>query len=238
MRVSDMRLYVVKGGVNLRFFFRSPRYSEDMDIDVLGGAVTTLKKNGYKILEQDGLLRALRTYGIEELILSDPDKAKHTETTQRFRLRLVTSSGEELPTKVEFSRRSDVPAQGEAPVELVSPEIVHNYQRLSFRVQHYNGQQAVAQKLDALAGRAVTQARDAFDLHLLLRAGVINRQQLARATSAATRERALKSLNTLSFADFRGQVLEFLDAETRQTVDPEQEWSNIQAELTALIEAN
>ena len=39
LKISDPKLYVIKGGVNLRFFFHSPRYSEDLDIDVLGGAV-------------------------------------------------------------------------------------------------------------------------------------------------------------------------------------------------------
>ena len=48
LKISDPRLYVLKGGVNLRFFFKSPRYSLDMDLDVLAGNVATLKKNGYK----------------------------------------------------------------------------------------------------------------------------------------------------------------------------------------------
>lgn len=50
LQISDIDLYVLKGGVNLRFFFGSPRYSEDMDLDVVAGSVATLKKNGYKIL--------------------------------------------------------------------------------------------------------------------------------------------------------------------------------------------
>lgn len=51
LKTSDPTFYVLKGGINLRFFFKSPRFSEDMDIDVLKGSVSTLKKNGYKILE-------------------------------------------------------------------------------------------------------------------------------------------------------------------------------------------
>ena len=35
LKVSDPRAFVVKGGANLRFFFGSPRYSENMDLDVL-----------------------------------------------------------------------------------------------------------------------------------------------------------------------------------------------------------
>ncbi len=41
LKVSDPKLYILKGGVNLRFFFHSPRYSEDMGIAVVGGAVQT-----------------------------------------------------------------------------------------------------------------------------------------------------------------------------------------------------
>ena len=35
-RGADKRSFVVKGGCNLRFFLRSIRYSEDMDLDVAG----------------------------------------------------------------------------------------------------------------------------------------------------------------------------------------------------------
>ena len=51
LKISDIDLYVLKDGVNLRLFFGSPRYSEDMDLDVVAGNVTTLRKNGNKILE-------------------------------------------------------------------------------------------------------------------------------------------------------------------------------------------
>ncbi len=67
LKVADASLFVLKGGVNLRFFFRSPRYSEDMDIDVVAGSVSTLKKNGYKVLE-DAALR--RTCGRTALSMS------------------------------------------------------------------------------------------------------------------------------------------------------------------------
>lgn len=30
----EKKLYALKGGCNLRFFFRSVRYSEDLDLDV------------------------------------------------------------------------------------------------------------------------------------------------------------------------------------------------------------
>ena len=39
----DKHLYALKEGCNLRFFFNSVRYSEDIDIDVHTVAVDTLK---------------------------------------------------------------------------------------------------------------------------------------------------------------------------------------------------
>ena len=105
LKLSDPSIYILKGGVNLRFFFNSPRYSEDMDIDVLAGSVTTLKKNGYKILQEAAFKRSLRLFDIEDIEINDPNKAKQTTTTQRFRFALITPAGHRLPTKVEFSRR-------------------------------------------------------------------------------------------------------------------------------------
>ena len=76
LRLSDSSIYILKGGVNLRFFFNSPRYSEDMDIDVLAGSVATLKKNGYKILQDAAFKRSLRLFDIEDIEINDPNKAR------------------------------------------------------------------------------------------------------------------------------------------------------------------
>ena len=234
LRTSDARLYVVKGGVNLRFFFRSPRYSEDMDLDVLGGAVTTLKKNGYKILSDKSLLRGLKTFGIEDIVPSDPAKAKQTDTTQRFRLRLITSAGDELPTKVEFSRR---PASSKAAtaLDLLDPEIARRYQRVAFRAQHYSGQTAATQKIEALAGRTQTQARDVFDLYLLHSAGHAQPQAIRQNCGIALRKKAQLCLESLSFADFQGQVLEFLEHETQAQYDSPRAWDDMKGILSELL---
>jgi len=135
LKISDIKLYVLKGGVNLRFYFHSPLYSEDMDLDVIAGSVATLRKNGYKILDDAAFRRNLRTYGIEDIEINDPLKAKHTETTQRFRMRLITASGDSMPTKIEFSRRNI--SADPTSIELIDPEIARFYNKLSFRCQHY-----------------------------------------------------------------------------------------------------
>lgn len=236
LKVADASLFVLKGGVNLRFFFRSPRYSEDMDIDVVAGSVSTLKKNGYKVLEDAALRRTLRTYGIVDVEVNDPDKAKHTETTQRFRMQLVTAGGERLPSKVEFSRRAPAAAGGREAAQ-VDSEIARRYQRLAFRCQHYDGTAAVVQKVLALAGRPVTQARDVFDLDVLQRGGHTRNLALQTLVSAERRAAAAANARALDFDDFAGQVLEFLDDEQRRDFDDVAAWRAMVDHVEALLGA-
>ena len=163
IKLTAPGLYALKGGVNLRFYFKSPRYSEDMDLDVFAGSVGTLKKNGYKILQEASFLRSLQVYGIDSIEINDPDKSKPTEVTQRFRVGLFTQAGQRLPTKVEFSRRTEQEQISEQLVtERIDPEIARYYRKLSFPVQHYTGEVAALQKVAALYGRQTTQARDVF----------------------------------------------------------------------------
>lgn len=237
LKVSAPNLYVLKGGVNLRFFLRSPRYSEDMDLDAVGGSVATLKKNGYKVLEDAGFRRALRTYGIVDVVINDPDKAKHTESTQRFRVQLVTESGERLPSKVEFSRREREVAPNTVELDPIDSDLARRYKRVGFRCRHYSGEAAVTQKVRALAGRAVTQARDVFDLAMLDRGGFASIDRIGRDISAATRNTALINLAALTYDHFTGQVVEYLDEAHRSEFASRKEWASMVAAVRKLLGA-
>jgi len=237
LQLSDPSIYVLKGGVNLRFFFNSPRYSEDMDIDVLAGSVETLKKNGYKILEDAALKRSLRLFDIDEIEINDPGKAKHTDTTQRFRFGLITPAGHRLPTKVEFSRRQR-DGNDHFVTELIDAEVARKYRKLAFRCQHYAGHAAVVQKVNALAGRAVTQARDVFDLAILFRGGHLPSTPFKELMSERIFEQAVDCLLGLSWDDYHGQVVEFLDASSRDEFGDKQSWESLQTLVLETLEAN
>lgn len=236
LRATAPSLLVLKGGVNLRFFHGSPRYSEDMDLDVDAHklAVGTLRKNGYKILEDQAFRRVLATVDIVELRVNDPKKAKHTETTQRFGLGLVLASGQTLPTKVEFSRRGLEPG---VRIERIDPEVARRHGRTAYSVPHYDGPTAARQKVLALAGRPVTQARDLFDLYLLDSRGAFTSADLA-AVDRSTREQAIDHALSLSFADFAGQVVEFLDEDAARTYGTPEAFESMQAAVVAQIEAD
>jgi len=155
--------YCLKGGVNLRLFFRSIRYSEDMDLDVQGVRVEKVKKTVMEILSGRGFLDSLQSFGIERVVPPDITKAKQTETTQRFKIHLL-ASGADLFTKIEFSRRG---MRGTSVVEPVPAQILRSYKMAPLLVPHYDAAAAIGQKIQALAQRNILQARDIFDLFVL-----------------------------------------------------------------------
>lgn len=237
LKLSDPSLYVLKGGVNLRFFFNSPRYSEDMDIDVVAGSVATLKKNGYKILQDAAFKRSLRLFDIEDIEINDPAKAKQTATTQRFRFGLITPAGHRLPTKVEFSRRTR--NQGDnTTLELVDPDIGRRYRKLAYRCNHYTGEAAFVQKVKALAGRAETQARDVFDLGILLRGGHAPAAPLSKRIPKQQLAQAADCLMGLTWDDYNGQVVEFLEDESKAEYGSKPDWESLQTLVLNTLDAN
>ena len=234
LKISDPGMYVLKDGVNLRFFFHSPRYSEDMDLDVLAGSVDTLRKNGYKILRDGAFKRSLLTYGIADIEVNDPAKAKQTKTTQRFRFGLITTANQRLPTKVEFSRRSNL--VDNHIKEMVDPEIARQYHRLSYRCNHYPGEDAVFQKIQALAGRPVTQARDVFDLSLLHAGGYTSSIKSNKNLTKELREKASEALISLTYDDYKGHVVEFIDTDNREHYDSPSAWEQLQETILELLD--
>jgi hypothetical protein len=235
LRATSVELFVLKGGVNLRFFHGSARYSEDMDLDVdrKKVAVGTLKKNGYKILDDAAFRRVLRTAGIVDLRLNDRAKAKHTETTQRFALTLVLASGQELPTKVEFSGRGIDP--GGIRTERIDVEVARRLARTAYYAAHYDATAASRQKIDALANRTETQARDLFDLHLLDSRGGVD-SSLLSSLGPEVRERAITNASSIEYADFEGQVLEYLEDDAAREFGSEQRFHEMRRSVLQLLE--
>ncbi len=162
---DDKRLFALKGGSNLRFFFGSVRYSEDVDIDVAVVAKGTLKNKVDRILQSPHIVGPLRSQGIEVAEFSSP---KQTDTTQRWKVGLrVAGLAVPLRTRIEFSRRDSISG---ALFEAVDREVLRPYGMTTFLVMHYATARAILQKIHALSDRNEPQARDVFDLsHLLAR---------------------------------------------------------------------
>ena len=196
-------LFALKGGCNLRFYHRSIRYSEDMDLDVRTMAPGTLRSNVDAVLDAEPFRHSLRAQELEIVAVTAP---KQTATTQRWKIALrLAGQRDTVPTKIEFSRRTLDAGAELAPVE---PELIRRYKLYPVLVQRYNATAAFSQKVAALALRSETQARDIFDLKLLMDAGA--------ASFTATRDllpAAIENAMTISFDDFTGQVVAYLEPE-------------------------
>lgn len=219
--------FTLKGGCNLRFYFKSIRYSEDMDLDVHTIARETLKKNVSNILASSSLQQTLQSRGITISSWSAP---KQTDTTQRWKASLmIAGSDVAVPTKIEFSRR-ETDANG--VIEPIDPELIQRYALFPVLCQHYEAELAFEQKVNALIHRSETQARDIFDLELLSHSAKIRKVEVASADLEKAQENAL----TVSFDDFKGQVLAYLPAEYQEYYSSDKTWNDLVAKIVDLLE--
>ncbi len=231
-KIVKTRYYVLKGGTNLRFFFNSFRYSEDMDLDVRDIDVAAMGKSVMKILESASFQDNLKPFGIESVIPPDISKAKQTQTTQRFKVHLITFAGEDLFTKIEFSRRG---FKEGVEINAVSNSILRAYKLPPILVPHYDIRSTLMQKVEALASRATVQARDIFDIYILhsqfvpdnSKKGIINNSRLKKA-----HQRVFE----VSFNQYRDTVLSYLSPEDQALYGTPSLWDEIRLKAVSFIE--
>jgi predicted nucleotidyltransferase component of viral defense system len=224
----DKEHYTLKGGCNLRFYFKSIRYSEDIDLDVKTVAKDTLKTQVTKLLEASTFERVLGTRKLEILNVTTP---KQTETTQRWKISLrVHGTTTPVPTKIEFSRRGTT---SDGQLKAIDSEIIAAYELYPILLRHYELEQAFLQKVAALAGRTETQARDIFDLDLLINKGVKTKilQQVGSVQLKTATENALN----ISYADYKSQVVAYLSKEYRQAYENVDSWNVMQERIVEFL---
>lgn len=224
--------YALKGGINLRLFFQSTRYSEDMDIDSQRVSVEKVKKTAMEILSSKGFSDSLRSFGVEKIVLPDITKAKQTKTTQRFKIHLLTQAGEDFFTKIEFSRRG---FQGAPTVESVPAQILRVYKMTPLLVPHYGAGSAVGQKIHALAQRSVLQARDVFDLFLLSSQYPASKERRPQVHKSII-EKAHDNIFLVEFAQFRDTVVAYLESQDQRTYSSATVWDEMKLKTARFLE--
>jgi predicted nucleotidyltransferase component of viral defense system len=207
-RKLEKDLYSLKGGCNLRFFLKSIRYSQDIDLDVQIIRKDTLQNLVNKILHSTPFGMVLRTQGISIGEISEP---KQTETTQRWKVKLIVLNAMSVNTKIEFSRRGITDL---LQFDAIDPLIIQNYKLTPILANHYTKEAAFKQKISALALRNETQARDLFDLYHLLRIGV-KKPQTTKEMEDQTKK-AIENALSLTYEEFLGQVVAFLPLDYQQ----------------------
>jgi predicted nucleotidyltransferase component of viral defense system len=224
-------LISLKGGCNLRFYFGSTRYSEDIDLDVVVMSRDTLKNKVERLLRSPLVAAPLRTRGLEIVEISRP---KQTDTTQRWKVGLATR-GIDLPirTKIEFSRRD---AMAGAEFQAVDPDVLRPYGLTPFLATHYTTYAAVMQKIKALAGRGEPQARDVFDLNLLLARPEAHEIELLDAEKRWL-DKAIDHALSLSFDEYASQVVAYLDPSQAELYEERASWDTMQEAVVSRLEA-
>jgi len=230
--------FSLKGGVNLRFFFNSFRYSEDVDLDIHTVEVEALRDAVMKILQSESFHNSLKTFGVEKIIPPDVAKAKQTQTTQRFKVHLITSAEDDLFTKIEFSRRG---FKGKVIIQPVLAFVSHAYKVSPLVIPHYDAQSAVIHKIVALSTRAVIQARDIFDLYILtsqckpfLPAGRQGEKEKIEIDEVDFKK-AYENVFEVSFEQFRDTVISYLSAEDQSLYNSPFLWDEIKLKVANFI---
>ena len=190
-----------------------------MELDVQKIVREKLEETVSDLLDSTPFRDILRVRGIAIERWSAP---KQTETTQRWKLGLAVPDSDVLRhTKLEFSRRG---MKRGAVFEALDPEVIRVHQLTPIMANHYDAHAAYEQKVEALITRTATQARDIFDLNLLLNSGV-DRRISNRALSARLAE-AESNAMSVTFDVFKAQVLSYLDPEHQAQYDSEPVWED------------
>ena len=222
------RSYVVKGGANLRYFFGSPRYSEDIDLDTIQTERWRLEEHIDAILNGPALLRLLTAQGLN---IADWSKPKQTETTQRWKIGLSNRTQTEVRTELEFSRRE---IEGDFDLLVVPDQFVRRYGIRPPTVQRYDASAMLKQKVLALALRNETQARDVFDLELLFRA--CPEATPFGGVDEPTRTQAIAAATGLAYATYNTQVVPFLESDVVEIYASEDSWNRAQEYVIGRLE--
>lgn len=222
----------LKGGSNLRFFFGSVRYSEDMDLDIRKVPDHILQEKVMTLLRSRTLLDVLGTYGITQIVPPDLRYAKQTATVQRFKIHLRTEGGEDLLTKVEFSRRG---FDGSVRTDAVSAPLLAAYRMPPLIAPHYTAESAIKQKIKALSSRAEPQARDIFDLYVLSTHLETHDSGVWKVRKDLVRE-ARERVMAMEHEQFRDTVVTFLSADDRPAFDAPAIWDEIRLTVISLLE--
>jgi predicted nucleotidyltransferase component of viral defense system len=236
--IIDKRFYILKGGCNLRFYFKSFRYSEDIYFDTQVISPVTLRRNINGIFESASLKNILQTTGISIANISTP---KQTPTTQRWKVALdILEQTSGAHTKIEFSRRGKLSG---VIFEAVDSSITQEYHLHPIFLSHYDRASAIFQKIDALAGRNITQARDVFDLYLLVNSEsttqIKEKLTLAEQSHAKMQvAKAMENLNSLTYQDFQSQVVAYLSADYQKMYSSKEIWQQIVNAISQKLSGN
>jgi predicted nucleotidyltransferase component of viral defense system len=219
--------WCIKGGVNIRAFYASPRSSKDIDFDAFLRH-DRLQERVSKILRSSTFEADLRRTEIE---LVDLHPSKDTHTTVRWKPELLHQRRLRTNTKLEFSLRGldesdDEIAWLQAHMRTDSVDEALRLRHslaVAPTATHYDATAAYEQKVQALALRSDTKARDVFDMNWLL----AHHPEACTQAPAKNAQLAAERAVSLGYDDFSAQVVPFLDRDDAAIYGTKRAWDQM-----------
>lgn len=230
---ANLTAWALKGGGNLRFFFMSDRFSEDIDLDTFDIEPWAFQERVDQALASDLLKRTLGLLG-SRIEYVNPKERSETKSKWVIGLR-HQSETDPVYTQIEVSHRA-YPYRDFIKVEPVGPAAIAPYAAALRRPTfgHYLPRAAIAQKIDALRGRDVRQPRDVFDLDVLFRAApeAVVRGDISEADIRAAITRVVE----IGYDEFRAKVLSFIEPAAVPLYEPVRAWEDMQMAVIERLE--
>ena len=145
---------------------------------------------------------------------------------------LITFAGEDLFTKIEFSREG---LKKGILVQSVSDQILRSYKLTPLLIPHYNIKSAIIQKIDAVASRSVVQARDIYDLYILNSQFTDTEITEFEIIEKDKLEKAYNNVFVVTFEQFRDSVVSYLSPEEQSIYAKDSSWDEIRLKAANLI---
>ncbi len=229
----NVAAWALKGGGNLRFFYSSEWFSEDIDLDTFDIEPWAFQDRIDQTLASDLLRRTLGVLG-SRIDYVNPKERSKTKSKWVLGLR-HPSEREPVDTQIEVSHR-EYPYRDFVKVEPVTQGAVAPYAAALRRPTfgHYLPRAAIAQKIDALWGRDVRQPRDVFDLDRLFRIApdAVSRGDVDEAGLRAATTRIFE----MGYDEYRAKVLSFIEPDALPLYEPIEVWESMQVTVAERLE--
>jgi hypothetical protein len=118
----------------------------------------------------------------------------------------------------------------------VDANLIRTYELTPILASHYQREDAYVQKVIALATRRQVQARDVFDLHLLLTSGVDT--SLVYDKVANYVDKAKDNIWTVSYDMFKSQVVSYLHPDYQAQYSSSDLWDSMILTLANALEGS
>ena len=207
--------WAVRGASCMRFFHRSPRIPEEMEIDVEPRMnPATITESVQTVLENKVFATVLATKGIKSIKVSP---AKKSAASIFWKVIINTDNGRHITTGVEIGLKKKAPSYSTGAPALTVLER-HAFQ--PFSAQFYGADEMAAQSITSLVEAKRNASRYLFDLDRLFNSARVKPELAAKLAIAKDIRPASGRVGTFSYADFK-KVLPFLDGDLlRLYTDP------------------